>query len=307
MPQFPVFVSRLRSQRIRCMLSLLSLAVLCSACQTVQPVSSVPPMPDVQRIQTDSYEQVVEAINDLGRTRSDDQMLVIFDLDNTLLAMDGDLGSDQWYSWQSSLEDCDPNRVVPLLDLQGSLYHQGSMHLTDPLLPDILRSIQQQQVTTMVLTARGPDFRLPTFRELRRNHLSFTRTAPGEDFAETRNLGDKGREVLFEDGVMMVAGQHKGHMLTALYRELGRDLPEAIIFVDDKRKNVDQVHDALKDLPVTARLFHYTQQLDRVNALDTEQASRDLMTLLPALRTIEQVMGTGNGELPERLFCQPEA
>ncbi len=292
------------SRPIRRLLTLILVALMISGCKTQQTHQTTVQIPDVQRIETDSYEQIVTAINTLGETHSAEQMLVIFDLDNTLLAMDSDLGSDQWYSWQDSLDDCHPDRVIPLLDMQGSLFHEGAMHLTDPVLPDIIKSLQIEQVTTMVLTARGPSFRLATFRELRRSGLSFTNTSPGDNFGQTRVLGDKGRDVLFENGVMMVAGQHKGVMLTALYRELGKDLPEAIIFVDDKLKNVDHVFDALKDLPVTARLFHYTQQLDRVNSLDTQQASKDMIRLLPALRIIEQVMGRKNSDLPDEVFCE---
>ena len=51
-------------------------------------------------ITTDDFNDIaVEAIR-LAKTHHPENVLLVFDIDNTLLAMEQDLGSSQWYRWQ---------------------------------------------------------------------------------------------------------------------------------------------------------------------------------------------------------------
>jgi hypothetical protein len=50
----------------------------------------------------------------LARQSGNDRVLVVFDIDNTILAMEQGLGADQWYEWQKELADdvrCNPRNV----------------------------------------------------------------------------------------------------------------------------------------------------------------------------------------------------
>ena len=75
-----------------------------------------------------------------------EQVLVVFDLDNTLLAMEQGLGSDQWYEWQKeqfSQEPCDARVVADRLAVQGALYFASAMRPTQPVTPStVIRSAE---------------------------------------------------------------------------------------------------------------------------------------------------------------------
>ncbi len=100
--------------------------------------------------------------------------------------------------------------------------------------------------------------------------LAAARQVLGE--AELARLDfDKGRPVGVSDGVMNAAGLHKGVMLRVLLASLGRDY-DAVIFVDDARKNVDHVADAAAAMPQQVTVYHYRM---RRQEPPVPQATRD--------------------------------
>src|SRR4051812_20301929 len=61
-----------------------------------------------------------------------EQVLLVLDIDNTVMSMDSDLGSDHWYEWQNYLLNHEPKsphlvaKALPdLLKVQGILYERG--------------------------------------------------------------------------------------------------------------------------------------------------------------------------------------
>lgn len=129
---------------------------------------------------TDSFREVQAESLRLGRKYGNDKVLLVFDVDNTLLAMRQDLGSDQWFAWQESLPATDPQSVgdfPTLLRVQGLLFAVSSMRPTQPDQPEIVVQLQQAGFTTTLLTSRGFDFRDATRRELLANGYNFRKSA----------------------------------------------------------------------------------------------------------------------------------
>ena len=238
------------------------------------------------------FEQVqAEAIRLAELSGGSQNVLLVFDIDNTLLAMNQDLGSDQWYDWQKSLPDDDPWNVKnllgeELLDVQGFLYSVGSMRATDPLNQSrIVRELQQAGFSTLLLTSRGPEFRDATWRELLANgydfrestiaprggypdsYLPYEQDEPAESgITKTEAeqwLGDtKPRRVSYREGIYMTAGQHKGAMLRMLLHRTGNeDKFSHLIFVDDNARHTASVRAAFSPINnATAVTFHYTRE-----------------------------------------------
>src|SRR4051812_26364746 len=68
--------------------------------------------------ETDSYARIYDTVRDQERLHGAANVLVAFDIDNTLLASRQALGSDQWFDWQQSLiESHRPNAVAA--DIRG--------------------------------------------------------------------------------------------------------------------------------------------------------------------------------------------
>lgn len=230
--------------------------------------------------------------------------LVVFDLDNTLLAMEQGLGSDQWYEWQKEISrenPCDARAVADRLAIQGALYFASAMRPTQEDAPSVLRKIQQAGIPVIALTSRGVDFRLQTFRELRRNGYDFRLTAPGpaggwdEDF-----IPDNGtRPARYEDGVFLTAGQHKGAMLQALIARTAIPMPGAILILDDKQANLDAVLETFSALQIPVHAWRYSAEDQNVRDFNGDESAQMWHSLAPALQTIQDVLGPDNYRLPE--------
>ena len=110
----------------RSTLTILTALLLLSACS--QP--ALLPEPRVTHHVSSDLAEVLDQSLSLARQYGSEHILVGFDLDNTLMAGNTDLGADQWYDWQKELQKtqaCDPRLVADRLAAQGALYHVGSM------------------------------------------------------------------------------------------------------------------------------------------------------------------------------------
>ena len=207
---------------------------------------ALPPKPtDLQPIEppqnmlgsTDDLGLVADVALQMADRYGNDKVLVVLDLDNTLLAMEQDLGSDQWYYWQAALRDdepCSPETVNDLLAVQGALFYASAMRPTQPSAAAQVRRMQDEGLQVIILTSRGPQYRLATFRELRRNGFSFWSSAlpPQHGYSEDFMPEGGERRVRYEDGVYLTAGQNKGVMLKALLAKTGQPTPTLIIMAD---------------------------------------------------------------------------
>ena len=286
---------------ITSLLSLLALLFL-SSC-TTNPSSERPD----GIIQTRDYEtadlaDITTHTKKLAQMTGKENILVVFDIDNTLLAMEQGLGSDQWYEWQKELSKespCSPQYVGDRFAVQSALYFASAMRPTQENGSDQVKAIQDQDVAVISLTSRGPDFQLQTFRELRRNNFNFSYTAigPAGGYDELFIPVEEGRASLYEDGVFMTAGQHKGQMLSVLLQKTGTRMPGVIVMVDDKQKNLDAVKETFSALNVPVHAWRYTGEDINVREFNPEQADLLWKSIDDALRQIQQALGPDNYDL----------
>jgi len=219
----------------------------------------------------DKMGPVIEAALREAERDGPDGVIVVFDIDSTLL-YDPLGGPDLGH-----LRDSEPERFRPV---ERAMMYLKSLAPTESDLVDDLARLERNGIATFALTARGEDMRGMTERELRRNGISFplapecgpplctrrgalsresvfeaARTVLGDE--ELRRLGfDRGREVGVANGNLMAAGLHKGVMLRLLLASLGREYG-TVIFVDDAQKNVDHVSSAAAAMPENVLVFHY--------------------------------------------------
>ena len=253
--------------------------------------------------QTKSLAPAIERAEQYASQVGAERVLVVLDIDNTLLAMDSELGSDQWFNWQEYLQEHEPQsphlvaRDFPgLLEVQGLLFTAGHMHPPEQEMPAQLAKLQQQGIATMALTSRGDEYRAATTRELKRAGYDLAKSAPrirlfdqqGPANYETCarftpyytdepdkyglttgevtafHLSDHPRQVSYGDGVMMCSGQHKGAMMLVLLHLMEQQY-DAVVFVDDTEKHVMRVYDALARRGVDVAAYHYTHEEGRVD------------------------------------------
>jgi hypothetical protein len=237
---------------------------------------------------TKDFADVANTAEDYVTKFGAEHVLLVLDIDNTVMSMDTDLGSDHWFEWQNYLlnnEQTSPHLVgktLPeLLKVQGILYDRGKMHPTQDEEPQLIGGLQKLGLATILLTSRGPEFRGPTERELKRCGYDFKSTAlpvhdvPTETYKpydpaqpkksgltaeelKKYKLGDP-RPVLFTNGIFMTAGQHKGMMLLTLLKNSNRDI-KAIVYVDDNVRHVGSVFSAAVARNIEVSSFQFQHE-----------------------------------------------
>lgn len=272
-------------------LLLLSLTVCWFCGCAVQPMTEKPAITP-----TNDLNNVTDAAESFSARFQPEEVLVIFDLDNTLLTMDSALGSVAWYDWQAEMADkpgCQPGELNDRFAAQGLLYFLGSMRPVQPDTADIVAGLQRAGHPVLVLTARGPDYYLETLRELTRNDLIFTplRASLRGQNALTYALQ---RPVRYQQGVLMVAGQNKGEMLLDLYARLKLALPQAVVMADDSRDNLEDMQTSLKQAGIPGQLFRYGLADDKAAAFDPINAAAQWRQLLPTLNIQRTLLAARN-------------
>ena len=124
---------------------------------------------------TKEFADVVAAVNRYVEKYGAEHVLLVLDIDNTIMAMNQDLGSDHWFEWQDYLLKHEPDSPYlvadsfpELLEVQGILYNLSRMHPPQPEQPMLIAELQNRGISTIILTSRGPEFRVATERELKR-------------------------------------------------------------------------------------------------------------------------------------------
>lgn len=184
--------------------------------------------------------------------------LLVLDIDDTLLASDTFFGSDRWYEWQKTLRPNDPGRVPCTFDVIALNYEIGTQHATQPDSgPEAINAIGSDK---LILTARNPNYRGGTERELMRAGymlpMMLTRDGTARIYNWQADAGQRSVEVDYRHGIFMVSGQDKGRLLVDLLGRMGRRY-RSIVLVDDGERNIVAMRDALAKAGVDYLGLHY--------------------------------------------------
>jgi hypothetical protein len=295
----------LRWQSIRMLPPALKTTVLAAVLLMLAACASVPPAQNLLA-ETDDLATVTDTALQLADRYGRDRVLVVFDIDNTLLAMEQGLGSDQWYYWQKVLakeDPCSGNLVNNRFRVQGAVFFASAMRPTQPDAAEQVRRLQDAGLTVISVTSRGPDYRLQTFRELRRSNISFWASAlpPARGYPESFVPEGGSRDARYEDGVFLTAGQHKGDMLKALLDKTGARAPAIIVMADDKAENLQAVMETFEGSGTAVHALRYSREDANVAALDTQEAAAQWAAVRPALMKLELIFGQDNFDLPPQV------
>ncbi len=234
------------------------------------------------------YRHAHEFISEQLRSNSPGKVLIVYDIDNTILTPKGDLGGEHWFNWQKSLLESDPESpllvgrsVAEILSRQEWLMLIGGVVPTDPMIPDAIASYVKQGAQVMALTSRRTTTRDVTQMHFAANRIDFRQAAPTHPMAgkfflpyETQNPrkfglepsdleltnGSVPRPVVYDQGVLLTDGQHKGVMLKSFLHSTSRK-PQVVIFVDDRAHHHEGMQKAfLRSSVVTHSIRLVTMQ-----------------------------------------------
>ena len=200
---------------------------------------------------------LISEVEDFIEINKPKDVLVVLDIDNTVLAMDKSFGSDQWFNWQRSLlgsndKDLLASSFDQLLELQNVIFTLSHMHpVEEKFTTHFIDKLQANNIPVIALTSRSPSMRNNTERELAREKILFSKTKIGSDFAVNFK-----RKTSYQNGIYMTSGQHKGEMLKYLLSTTQHKF-KTIIFVDDHKKHTDHVFDSFKNTDTDIYTFRY--------------------------------------------------
>ena len=241
-------------------------------------------------LETSTFRSVEKHVRELSEKYGPSEVLLVFDIDNTLLRAKQDLGSDQWFEWQSDAISHNTSEAGfkdfdTLLEVQAHYYQLSTMSLTEACLPGIMKSFKDAGHPMFLLTSRGPNLRNVTERELKRNQLWFADSALMKGIAEDITEAPFKNSVSFMNGIFMTSGHHKGEALDYLVKKSGKSF-KAIIFVDDLERHTKRVFDKFASTNTEISTFRFSREDVRVKSF--KEGSKEEVTRAAA--EIEEVM-----------------
>lgn len=250
-----------------------------------------------KKIVTSSIDKIAQFIIEKKAEVGVDNILVVYDFDNTLMAMNQDIGSDQWYNWQSKLiaenqksKDRVAKTMDELLGINSKIFALGRMHLVEKQTSKVVKEIQQMKIKSIVLTSRGYGLRNDLETELATADLEFKTSAFGPEggYASTflPDELENPRRVSYMDGLVMGSGQNKGKILKNILKKTNSKF-KLIILVDDTLKNIENTEAEFKD-EVELLTFYYTHEEVRVEKFkkDKSKAQREWQKFAPILNSV---------------------
>jgi len=239
--------------------------------QVSDPIRSVKEIDDISVIRS--------VLNNL----SESSVLLVLDIDDTLLTSREFFGSDKWYEWQKEIGD---EKAPCVFDILGIVFEIGTNKLAqekdENIKENTLEVIESISTDILVLTARSEKYRASTSRELIRNGFSFSENHLNANYQPVRfeaKERDRKTYVSYMDGVFMVSGMNKGEMLLDLLRRIERYY-DVIVFVDDKLKNIKNMKNALHEKNIDLYAFHYTRVDKSITEKEIEEGEQALAQLL---------------------------
>lgn len=125
--------------------------------------------------------------------------------------------------------------------------------LEDDFVP-ILCSLQQQGIVVMGLTHRQPPVAPATVRQVTSLGFDFITTAPSKDTFAVPAASP----TLYIQGILFVSDYNKKSDVFLPFLSIVKQTPKKVVFIDDKRKNVEELEQALTKLGIEYVGLYYT-------------------------------------------------
>lgn len=253
---------------------------------------------EVTVAEASTFDEIAPVVANLNSQYGAENVLIVADIDNTLLTSATDLGGDIWYQWQRgklAVKPTEQQKVSCLFeDAISLLYELGPMNLTEQQVPALLRNWQSAGNTLLLLTSRAPKNRPATERELLRHGIDISQAAlTPVDNTNPVYREKLEREMSYSRGLMMTTGMNKGTMLEWILNATERQF-DAIVFVDDSHTNIENMDNAWQQHNTDMRIFHYTHveaerkklQGQVLTEVQAERMANDYAKLIATLNSI---------------------
>lgn len=202
-----------------------------------------PPPPQNLIGSTDELQLVTELSLNLASEYGGKRILVVLEIDDTLLSMKPDQHDNP----------CGPSAAPAGASLMQPAQADAA---------ELVERIQAAGMNVIVVTSRAPDCSQETFSDLGSNGFNFASSAwPTREGYSEPFLPEAGAQpVLYENGVFFTAGQDKGVMLKALLEKSSDPQPVIIVMADSNRENLNAVMKIFSWSSTKIHAWRYTRE-----------------------------------------------
>lgn len=200
-----------------------------------------------------SYQEV-ETLSDI---KLSEDVLVIFDVDDTLMRPSQQLGSEAWALHH--LETMKSNKVKPDLALKRLARHwekvqkKTKVELLEKMTPTFLSSLQERNIPSMGITLRFPKCADLTAKQLKKLKINLSKTAPFKDIM----LFSLKNEVQYRNGILYISPTNtKALALDSFFKKAGLN-PEKIIYIDNSLEQVKAFEEHFTEKKDSLHCYHY--------------------------------------------------
>lgn len=239
----------------------------------------------------ESVKTVIEQVNELNQKFSPEEVLIVFDIDNTVLRTSSVVPSDQWFEWQ--WDEISKQSEFSITDSHGEflshleeLYWKAEFLLTETPLTKVAVEQFKKENRFFYLTSRNSGMVEVTTKALNKNSIGFSNNRLeakdlflGTEFKsiapaymlENYSASRQETKIQYRKNVFFTAGLNKGLMLRLMLLQSNLK-PKAILFMDDKAKHTANVQkEFLKD-SIEVYTYTYHQVLDQVHEFESLSA-----------------------------------
>lgn len=225
-----------------------------------------------------AYPVIIEikSIHEIAHhIKIDKNTLIAYDLDNTLMHPQGNLGSDQWFYFLYKLYKTKGIKPEEIESKAMAIWNRAQKHVRIiPVEADvsaIIRTQQSQGIATLGLTARTREIADITLEQLYSLGIQFEGSVILDEEASfpRKDLGSR-EDAFFKKGILFIGeGNNKGTVLIHFLRRFSRHF-EKIVLIDDKMRNVQKAEVALAKAGIPFIGFRYGALDEKVSFYPSE-------------------------------------
>ncbi len=219
------------------------------------------------------------------RNHIDEQSLIVFDLDNTLVTPSLMVGSDSWFTYMTEQKCAKGYTLSQAVDEVLPLYRELTTKLryllVENTIPQLLKFLQNKQLPTIILTNRGYEQKENVLSKISQAGVPMIFTQLG-GYELTAHFEDP---FLYSHGIIFCGKNDKGKMLFHVLDKVNCH-PSKIIFIDDKYRYLASVESACVNRKIPFVGIRYAGCDKLVSQFDPKQAEKELEELLGPVAAI---------------------
>lgn len=209
------------------------------------------------------------------------KVLLVYDIDDTLMETVSFFGGDTWYNWQmgramqhengSEVRISEEDVLTCPFSKMGVFFDLGEAHPVEKTTVSVVNQLQQEY-DTLVLTSRSPDYRSGTQRILDGAGFNFVDASLLDKDQALYYQFDDGkstRGVSYANGVVMSTGLNKGKVLRDILRRANKRY-DAVFFIDDSHNNIVNMQKEWQEDQTELFIFHYTHVAKVISDADVQ-------------------------------------